>query len=158
MNTDKEQFLTIKEFAVIAGVSVQSIYKRLNRLNNPLNLFLNQVKNTTLLSTRALSEVYGLKYFKTFKPDFKPSLNPTNPANETLEKELAYKNKQLEAKDEQIAFLHKLLDQEQQLRLQDVKRIQQLEQAQQLLLEKQAHKKTSSNFSSRRRWSNRKGW
>ena len=67
---DKE-YLTIKEYAEIKGVSVQSVYKR---LNGSLNPFLSTVEGRKVLNRKALGE--------TFKP-FKP-LNSFNVESEGL--------------------------------------------------------------------------
>ena len=67
---DKE-YLTIKEYAEIKGVSVQSVYKRLNGTLKP---FLSTVEGRKVLSRKALGE--------TFKP-FKP-LNSFNVESEGL--------------------------------------------------------------------------
>lgn len=67
---DKE-YLTIKEYAEIKGVSVQSVYKRLNGTLKP---FLSTVEGRKVLSREALGE--------TFKP-FKP-LNSFNVESEGL--------------------------------------------------------------------------
>lgn len=56
---DKE-YLTIKEYAEIKGVSVQSVYKRLNGTLKP---FLSTVEGRKVLSRKALGE-----NFKPFKP------------------------------------------------------------------------------------------
>ena len=56
-----DEYISIKEFAEQAGVSVQSIYKRLNRLNNPLNQYIKLVENQKMLNISALEEVYGIE-------------------------------------------------------------------------------------------------
>ena len=67
---DKE-YLTIKEYAEIKGVSVQSVYKRLNGTLKP---FLSTIKGRKMLSREALGE-----NFKPFKP-----LNSFNVESEGL--------------------------------------------------------------------------
>ena len=56
-----KDFLTIKEFAEAAGVSQQSIYKRLNKENNPLTTYLKEVENKKYIKASALSVLYGIK-------------------------------------------------------------------------------------------------
>ena len=91
---DKE-YLSIKEFAELAGVSQQAIYKQ---LNNKLKKYLKVVDNKKMLNKSALEL-------------FKKQENSS-----TVEQQLINMlQTELNQKNEQIATLQKLLDQEQQL-------------------------------------------
>ena len=63
------ELLTVQEFAEIAGVSVQSIYKR---LNNSLNPYFQLVEWRKMLKRSALFEVYGVEVEQSIKPFVKP--------------------------------------------------------------------------------------
>lgn len=54
---EKNDLLTIKEFAELAGVTRQTVYKQ---LNNRLNPYCQLVDNKKMLELRALEEVYGV--------------------------------------------------------------------------------------------------
>lgn len=71
-NIKQNNLLTIQEFAKLANVSVQSVYKR---LNNSLNPFLQQVDNQKMLEIRALTEIYGIEVEQPFKPELNNLLN-----------------------------------------------------------------------------------
>ena len=57
-----KEYLTIKDFAERAGVSQQSVYKRLNKKDNPLQPYLKEVENKKLIKASALSAVYGISF------------------------------------------------------------------------------------------------
>lgn len=102
---DKE-LLTIKDFAERAGVSQQSLYKRLNKLNNQLNNYVKMVENQKMIDIRALQEVYGVEVEQPIQPFIQPVEQPIQPL---LQAEIEEKNDlieflkdQLRAKDEQI--------------------------------------------------------
>ncbi len=52
----EDQYLSVKEFAQAAGVSVQAVYKRLSKDLKP---FVNEVEGRKVIDKRALKEVYG---------------------------------------------------------------------------------------------------
>ena len=52
---EKNDLLTIKEFAELAGVTRQTVYKQ---LNNRLNPYCQLVDNKKMLELRALEEVF----------------------------------------------------------------------------------------------------
>ena len=45
----QDHYLSIKDFAQAAGVSVQSVYKRLNQVENHLNQYLNLIDGKKML-------------------------------------------------------------------------------------------------------------
>lgn len=95
---NEKDYLTVKEFADKAGISVQAIYQRLNKDLKP---FLNLYKGKKTINSK------GLELFKTtenskavgqdFQADFKAILNSLN--------------SQMEIKDKQINDLNERLDQ-----------------------------------------------
>lgn len=90
-----KEYLSIKEFAELAGVSQQAIYKQ---LNNKLKKYLKEVDGKKTLEKSALEL-------------FKKQENSS-----TVEQQLINMlQTELNQKNEQIAQLQKLLDQEQQL-------------------------------------------
>ena len=90
-----KDYISIKEFAELAGVSQQAIYKQ---LNNKLKTYLKVVDNKKMLNKSALEL-------------FKKQENSS-----TVEQQLINMlQTELNQKNEQIATLQKLLDQEQQL-------------------------------------------
>lgn len=136
----EDEYISIKEFAKRAGVSVQSIYKRLNGLNNPLNQYIKLVENQKMLNISALEEIYGIEVEQPIQPNHSTYSTPhstfhsTYSATQSDEKDkktetksrtkaetvsalVSVLEKELSAKNEQIAHLQKLLDQEQQLRM-----------------------------------------
>ena len=90
-----KEYISIKEFAELAGVSQQAIYKQ---LNNKLKPYLKVVEGKKTLEKSALEL-------------FKKQENSS-----TVEQQLINMlQTELNQKNEQIATLQKLLDQEQQL-------------------------------------------
>ena len=150
----KEEYISIKEFSERANVSVQSIYKRLNGLNNPLNQYIKLVDNQKMLNIRALQEVYGIEVEQPIQPNY--STYSTSDSTDKVAKEVSnfggkelievkhqlelaeleikHLQAQIKDKSEQIHSLHqrleeshKLLDQQQQLCAMNQKKIEELE-------------------------------
>ena len=126
----KTEYISIKDFAKRAGVSQQSLYKRLNKLNNQLNNYVKMVENQKMIDIRALQEVYGVEVEQPIQPKIEPVEQPIQPIIEPVEQPIQPNfdsilsqnqqmidmlKEQLEAKDKQIENLQKLLDQEQHL-------------------------------------------
>lgn len=88
-----DEWISVKEFAERAGVSVQAVYKQLNKRLKPYLIVMN---GTKMLNIKALEEVYG----KTENEPIKPKVD------ERLLNQLIA---QLEEKDRQINELHRLL-------------------------------------------------
>lgn len=118
---NNNECMTVKEFAAASGKSIQSIYKRLNQVDNLLNQYSTKVEKTIYIKKSALEEVYGIKKNSTNSTKVEQPLNQSlklmNEVIEVLKGQLAEKDKQLLAKDKQIAELLKLQDQQQQLTL-----------------------------------------
>ena len=114
------QAALLAEFADRAGVSKQAVYSRLNKGLNPYLKMLNGVKH---VDSTAL-EFFVQEVVQPIQPQVE---HVEQGMIDLLREELHQKNRQLEKKDEQIATLQKLLDQEQQLHATASKRILLLE-------------------------------
>ena len=75
-NIHTDGLLTVQQFAALIGKSPQSIYKRLNKVDNPVD---NQVVNPIqpyvvvvegqkMLKIQALSELYGMEVEQPIQP------------------------------------------------------------------------------------------
>lgn len=148
-----DQYVSIKEFAARAGVSPQSVYKRLNQVGNQLSNYIKPVGNQRMLNIRALQDVYGVEVDNQNQPVEQPVVNSNQPDQiRMLQEQLNIKDQQLreqaereQKKDEQIRKLQdqlieqdqrhhgqikamqELLSQEQKLHLLSVQRVQELE-------------------------------
>lgn len=139
------QYISVKEFAQRAGISVQAVYKG---LNNRLNPYVKLVDNQKMIDIMALQDIYGIEVEQPIQPELSTNSieDVTNDNDividtllkqiEILQKELDVKNEQLKEKDNQMAALnerleegHRLLDQQQQLQAME-KKIQVLENRQ----------------------------
>ena len=112
--TTKKKYVNVKEFAEMAGVSSQAIYKQ---LNGKLQTYSTKVGNQRKIDISALWEVYGLEDFQPIQP--KLQTNSTSEMDSVYLKMIQILEDQLKEKDKQIAALQKQLDQEQQLRMVD---------------------------------------
>lgn len=114
------QYISIREFAALVGVSVQSIYKKINKEDNPLRQYVKDTEQGRLISKEAAS-LYGIEQAETII-DERIEENPTqlkaesNDINdkliailetqmEELKRQLIEKDKQLAEKDNQIMSL-----------------------------------------------------
>lgn len=84
--------LTVKEFAKLAGVSTQSVYKRLHNLLQP---YLQLVNNHKMLECRALKDVYGKEVVQPMQPKVDNLCNHNATIYEMLKAELEAKNQQI---------------------------------------------------------------
>lgn len=135
MSSERE-YLTIKEVSKAAGVSVQSIYQR---LETSLKDYVKIVKGKKYLDISVLRDIYGVeveKALKDIKQGFKQDIKDDSKGDKSddtvklLQDTLDTLRQQLEQKDKQIKELHNLLDQEQQLNAINSKKILELEQKQ----------------------------
>lgn len=101
----QDEYISVKEFAKRAGVSVQSLYKRLNGLNNPLNQYIKLVDNQKKLNISALEEVYGIEVEQPIQPNHSTSAQENETVIDILLKQSEMLKKELEMKNEQIIFL-----------------------------------------------------
>ncbi len=95
----KDDLLTIAEFAEMAGVSKQSVYKR---LNNQLKEYCQLVSTKKMLKHQALKDIYGIEVEKTVNL-FNQGINPDSDIIEFLKSQMKALEEQLCVKDQQIA-------------------------------------------------------
>lgn len=120
----ENEYISVKEFAEKAGISVQAVYKG---LNNRLNQYVKLVDNQKMLNIRALQEVYGIEVEQLIKPELTTNSTEGLTNNndvmidtlleqiEILRNELDVKNEQIKEKDKQLSDTLKALDQAQHL-------------------------------------------
>lgn len=95
-----DEWISVKEFAERAGVSVQAVYKQLNKRLKP---YLTVMNGTKMLNIKALEEVYGKTEDEPIKPKVDERL-----LNQLIA-QLEEKDRQIKEKDRQISELHRLL-------------------------------------------------
>lgn len=135
-----DRYLSIKDFANAAGVSVQSVYKRLNQVDNSLNQYLNQIDGKKMLNIQALQDIYGIKVEQPVEQPLNQNIQPDstskldNDIYKVLLQQLDILQEQLQVKDQQISDLNNrlqdslnLLDQQQKLTAVAEQKILQLE-------------------------------
>lgn len=141
-----DRYLSIKDFAIAAGVSVQSVYKRLNQVDNSLNQYLNQIDGKKMLNIQALQDIYGIKVEQPVEQPLNQNIQSDstsgseNDIYKALLQQLDILQEQLQVKDQQISDLNSrlqdslnLLDQQQKLTAVAEQKILQLEQRNQEL-------------------------
>ena len=118
----EKNLLTVKEFADLAGVSVQSIYKKLGKANNPIQRYLKVVDGVKYIERRAYAILYSSAPAPTAAEEAPPAIveeqtppqpgeseAPPPPKSSTdrildiLEQQLEEQRRQLQEKDKQIA-------------------------------------------------------
>lgn len=164
------EFISIKDFAELAGVSTQSVYKRIRKADNPIQPFLKREDNQLTIDKVALNVLYGVEVDQTttqpslkvgnslqndseMKEDVKESkeikeeATATNKVIDILREQLQAQRKDIEEKNTLIAELNNrlaevttLLDQQQKLSIADKKRILELEAGEQERQEKEEKK------------------
>lgn len=75
----RKEYLSIKEFAGVAGVSTQSVYKRLSTSLQP---YVKEVANQKVLNIQALRDIYGIEVGSSCKPEKQEVVNGCQPNNE----------------------------------------------------------------------------
>ena len=178
------EFISIKDFAELAGVSTQSIYKRIRKTDNPIQPFLKRDDNQLTIDKVALNVLYGIEVDQTTT---QPSLKVDNPLQndsemkenvkeskeikeeatasnkviDILREQLQAQRKDIEEKNTLIAELNHrlaevttLLDQQQKLSIADKKRILELEAGEQERQEKEKKRGLFSWF----KWKNKQTW
>lgn len=118
----EKNLLTVKEFADLAGVSVQSIYKKLGKANNPIQRYLKVVDGVKYIERRAYAILYSSAPAPTAAEEAPPAIveeqTPSQPGEseappppksstdrilDILEQQLEEQRRQLQEKDKQIA-------------------------------------------------------
>ena len=111
MENMEKDLLTIKDFAQLAGVSVQSIYKKIGKQNNPIQRYLVELNGLKYIRRAALDVLYSPAPAATVFQEEQPPQNDEPPQTKSgtdrlldiLETQLADQRRQLEEKDKQIA-------------------------------------------------------
>lgn len=109
-----DQYISVKEFSERAGISVQAVYKQLNKRLKP---YLTMVDGIRMLDIKGLEEVYG----KSVEHKVEQKVD---------EKLLNQLIAQLEEKDRQINELHRLLANTQMQLTESMHTVQMLEDRQ----------------------------
>lgn len=112
-----DEWIRVKEFSERAGISVQAVYKQLNKKLKP---YLIVIDGKKMLNIKALEDVYG----KTEQQETQPVKQEMN------EKLLNQLIAQLEEKDRQINELHRLLANTQMQLTESLHTVQMLEDKQ----------------------------
>lgn len=122
-----KDFVTVFEFAKLAGVSYQSVYKKLNQLRNPLNQYTQLIDNKKMINLQALSDIYDIKIEQYNQSNTQPvehKVDVSLELIETLKEQLQQKDKQIDELNQTIkelnsrlSELNKIIDQQQQLQL-----------------------------------------
>lgn len=98
----QNELLTIAEFAELAGVSRQSIYKQ---MSTRLSKYCKLVDNKKMIEYRALAEVFGIPVEQPCQPENDNSVNSDVNPNEPLEAVIEMLRNELEVKNRQIMTL-----------------------------------------------------
>lgn len=121
---DNEQYLSVKEFAKRANVTVQAVYQRLDTTLKP---FVKVIKGQKMLNIKALEELYGVDVEQDIQQDFKENQQDIKGTEQQL---IDMLKEQLAQKDKEIDRLYDLLENQQKLNLAEKQRIYELEQKQ----------------------------
>lgn len=131
-NIHTDGLLTVQQFAALIGKSPQSIYKRLNKVDNPVD---NQVVNPLqpyvvvvegqkMLKIQAISELYGIEVEQPIQPGCQPEseklstpFNPVEqpihpPVDEKSSDEVAFLREQIRHQGAMIESLNMELEKE----------------------------------------------
>lgn len=163
-----KKFIPIKEFAELAGVSTQSIYKRIKKADNPIQPFIKQEGNQFTIDKVALQVLYKVEVEETTNQQGFKVENPLLEAQEKdgekkenaeekenaslkviniLQEQLEAQRKDIESKNNLIAELNnrlaesqRMLDQQQKLSIIDKQRILELEAGTQKRAEQEERK------------------
>lgn len=98
----QNELLTIAEFAELAGVSRQSIYKQ---MSTRLSKYCKLVDNKKMIEYRALAEVFGISVEQPCQPENDNSVNPNVNQSEPFEEIIEMLRNELEVKNRQITTL-----------------------------------------------------
>lgn len=127
-NIHTDGLLTVQQFAALIGKSPQSIYKRLNKVDNPvvnpIQPYVVVVDGQKMLKIQALSELYGVEVEQPIQPGWQPEyeklstpFNPVEqpiqpPTDEKTSDEVAFLREQIRRQDTMIESLNKELEKE----------------------------------------------
>ena len=127
-NIHTDGLLTVQQFAALIGKSPQSIYKRLNKVDNqvvnPIQPYVVVVDGQKMLKIQAISELYGMEVEQPIQPGCQPEserlTTPFNqveqpihpPADEKSSDEIAFLREQIRRQDAMIESLNMELEKE----------------------------------------------
>ena len=131
-NIHTDGLLTVQQFAALIGKSPQSIYKRLNKVDNPVDNqvvkpiqpYVVVVEGQKMLKIQAISELYGIEVEQPIQPGCQPEseklstpFDPVEqpiqpPADEKSSDEVAFLREQIRRQDTMIESLNKELEKE----------------------------------------------
>ena len=131
-NIHTDGLLTVQQFAALVGKSPQSIYKRLNKVDNPVDdqvvnpiqPYVVMVDGQKMLKMQAISELYGIEVEQPIQPGcqsengklstpFNPVEQPIpTPEDEKTADEVALLREQIRRQDTMIESLNKELEKE----------------------------------------------
>ena len=131
-NIHTDGLLTVQQFAALVGKSPQSIYKRLNKVDNPddnqvvnpIQPYVVVVDGQKMLKIQAISDLYGIEVEQPIQPGCQPEseklstpFNPVEhpiqpPADEKSSDEVAFLREQIRRQDTMIESLNKELEKE----------------------------------------------
>ena len=127
-NIHTDGLLTVQQFAALVGKSPQSIYKRLNKVDNPvvnpIQPYVVVVDGQKMLKIQALSELYGVEVEQPIQPGWQPEyeklstpFNPVEqpiqpPTDEKTSDEVAFLREQIRRQDAMIESLNMELEKE----------------------------------------------
>ena len=127
-NIHTDGLLTVQQFAALIGKSPQSIYKRLNKVDNqvvnPIQPYVVVVDGQKMLKIQAISELYGMEVEQPIQPGCQPEserlTTPFNqveqpiqpPADEKSSDEIAFLREQIRRQNTMIESLSQELEKE----------------------------------------------
>lgn len=131
-NIHTDGLLTVQQFAALVGKSPQSIYKRLNKVDNqvdnqvvnPIQPYVVVVNGQKMLKIQAISELYGREVEQPIQPGCQPECEklstPFNPVEQPIQPpaaeksvdEVAFLREQIRRQDTMIESLNKELEKE----------------------------------------------
>ena len=127
-NIHTDGLLTVQQFAALVGKSPQSIYKRLNKVDNPvvnpIQPYVVVVDGQKMLKIQALSELYGVEVEQPIQPGWQPEYEKLStpfsrveqpiqpPTDEKTSDEVAFLREQIRRQDTMIESLNKELEKE----------------------------------------------
>ena len=127
-NIHTDGLLTVQQFAALVGKTPQSIYKRLNKVDNqvvnPIHPYVVVVDGQKMLKIQAISELYGIEVEQPIQPGCQPyneklstPFNPVEqpiqpPADEKSSDEVNFLREQIRRQDAMIESLNKELEKE----------------------------------------------
>lgn len=123
-NIHTHGLLTVQQFAALVAKSPQAIYKRLSRVDNPIQLYVVVVDGQKMLKIQAISDLYGIEVKQPIQPSCQPeneklstSFNQVEqpiqlPTEKMTSDEIAFLREQIRRQDTMIESLNRELEKE----------------------------------------------